>query len=273
MLVIIIFSVFCIFSSVGIEILGELSWTLYNMPRLLATPTDVYSRIFKLLLVPDALILLGCLDALYSLTFSSPEMGRNILTVDKSVQVLVNLLMLKMEDISSNMLKNVNLYERKTVSQSTTSKSTVDTTKSISHAQPPKSIKIGNTMIPTLKLPAKSQGQLNSSPLSRALTTSSQGFIPVLTIQQLQELLLKSVPKPVSMAASGNVKINVLTSSVSSTGAVGQSSIVSTGSKVIGQSPVTTGQGTKTPTAIIDTLMSSSGGGGSGHSGGFTQQW
>lgn len=267
---------FSVFFSLGIEILGELSWTLCNMPRLLATPTDVYSRIFKLLLVPDALILLGCLDALYSLTFSSPEMGRNILTVDRSVQVLVNLLMVKTEDLSSNMLKNVKLFERKTVSSKST---TIDTTKfkSVSHAQPPKSIKIGNTTIPTLKLPAKSQGQLNSSSLSRALTTSNQGFIPVLTIQQLQELLSKSVPKPVSMTASGNVKVNVLSSSVSSTGVVGQSSIVTTAvSKIIGQSSTTSvapaaGQITKTPTAIIDTLMSSSGGGDSGSA--FTHVW
>ncbi len=175
------------------------------MPHLLTTPTDVYQHIFKLLLLPDALIILGCLEALYCLTFSCTEMARNILGVAKSVQVLVDLLSV---DLGNEALKNIKVFEKKPTGTqlssvtSTTSKSTLESTKSSSNALS-KSVKISNTPISSVQLPSKQQVQLSSSPLNKVLTSTS-GFIPVLSIQQLQELLART--KPASPLSGGTVK-------------------------------------------------------------------
>ena len=169
----------CSHSSVGVETLGQLSWHPDNWPHLLATPPDVYHRLFQLLLLPDPLVIICCLDALYNLSFSSREMARNILHVEKSVHILVSLLLVKAEDLGSDMMNKVKIFEMKVVSQVSATQAVIQSVvnrkvaglKTGSGTQirngAPKTIKIGNTTIPTIqpiKSPAQSQGQLSSSP-------------------------------------------------------------------------------------------------------------
>ncbi len=164
-------------------------------------------------------------------------MARNILAVAKSVQQLVDLLSV---DLGSEALKNVKIFENKTKA-TPTSKLTVET-KSASNSFL-KSIKIGNTSVSALQLPGKSQGQLISSPLAKALATSSQSFIPVLSIQQLQELLAKSSKsKQTSLSSSSNAVMTI----------AGQSSKVTTTASKVQSSPVAMGTGQGSQSSSTD---------------------
>ena len=178
----------------------------------------------------------------------SREVAQQILLVQKSVQILVGLLVVKTEDLGT--LSKVKIFERKVVSQANSVQQAVAAANKKSGSSkvgpgtpirtvPTKSLKIGNSTIPTvqsIKLPALSQGQLGTSSLPKVLTSSGQSFIPVLSVQQLQELL-KSMP-PASRTstvtmAGGNVRVNVLsTSPAASKSPGGQSSNTPVVSKV-----------------------------------------
>ena len=239
----------------GLETLGELSQSPANIPRLVTTPSEIYQRLFQLLLLSDCQLILTCLDSLYNLS-SSIEMARKILAVDRSCEVLVDLLTLRTEEYSSEVMSRVKVVENRTTlrgnrtaqsnmplsfpktrnttsfkGQGSSSLSALATSVSqfpfrkqgqSSFKSPLKSsdigkgesklLKIGNSLIPTYQSTSKLQEQLSSSPLSRALTTlRGQKVIPVLTIQQLQDLLVKNVP---GMPRLGGVSQSVSTTSL-----------------------------------------------------------
>lgn len=229
----------------GLETLGELSWSPANKSCLVRTSTEIYQRVFRLLLLEDCELLLTCLDTLYSLSSSSVEITRNILNVETSCNVLVNLLTVRMEDFGSEGLGRVKLVEKgvperqqtqadqltaslsKTPNNPKGHQSNINSTTNLSQSQllkqgrdmllrsslkqqgvgsspditkgTPAAVKIGNKVIHTVqgskwvnKLPDQN---ISSSPVSQALTNlKGQNVIPILTIQQLQELLVKSVP-------------------------------------------------------------------------------
>ena len=206
----------------GLETLGELSRS--NIPCLLTTSPEMYQRIFQLLTLSDCELILISLDSLYNLS-TSVEIARKIIAVDRSCEVLVNLLTSKTEEFGSEAMKHVKVVENETTQQAILSKvrnatsvkgqgSTSLSALATSITQFPfrkqgqsssskstegtsKVLKIGNSLIPTLQgnKSTSKQGQLNPPPLSGALTTlGGQKVIPVLTIQQLQDLLVKNVP-------------------------------------------------------------------------------
>ena len=227
--------------------LGELAWCFHNELVIAGTPYEVYRRIFELLLLPDCFLLLTSLNTLYNLTILGDQVANNILAVERSLAVLMNLLTLQVESFGEAALAQVKLIDNGSPSSSNKSKGDAGNTtltskqvsvagkavqvrvvpggvslvgvakqgggtslKSSSVSQTPNSgtkpqmLKIGNTIIPTFNLGKKQQEQggispsplLQSSlnpvnPLVKAVLSSSIGPI---TLDQLQSLLVKSIP-------------------------------------------------------------------------------
>lgn len=222
--------------------LGELAWCFHNEVMIAGTPYKVYRRIFELLVLPDCFLLLTTLNTLYNLTILGDQIATNILAIERSLSILINLLTLQVESFGETALAQVKLIDN--LAPSNDNKSTgssvsvkqvsvsgkpgggvqlrivpvgvakqaggTNVVKSNSVSQTPcsgtkiQTLKIGNTIIPTLNLGKKSQEQGGTTP-SPLLKSSSNPVNPVvkavlpssigpLTLEQLQSLLVKTIP-------------------------------------------------------------------------------
>ena len=249
------------------------------------TPHNVYRRIFELLLLPDCFILLTALDTLYNLTVLGDQISDKIVSIDRSISTLLNLLTLRVESFGEKALACVKLID--TAPPST--KSSVDgassklTTSSGRNVQlkvlhrgtaphlaasnsskkigggssvkvnsvtqgkssgvKTQVLKIGNTLVPTLNFGKKPQesGGTTLSPLIqsssntalvKAMLATSTG---PLTLEQLQNLLVKSVPTlPLgSSTAQQSPQSSPLSVATTAQSSVSQARVAVTGSKLV----------------------------------------
>ena len=89
--------------------LGELAWCLHNEPSLNCTPTEVYHRMFCMLILPDCELVIAALEALYNLSFYGADIAESIVQVNNSIEVLVHLLTLKVESFGEEVLEQTML--------------------------------------------------------------------------------------------------------------------------------------------------------------------
>ena len=98
------------FSPSGVEILGKLSYSLPNLPLLLATPLEVYHRLLHPLLLPDCELTMITLDSLYSLTLHRPEVAQRVGVIHGLVDILVWLLAFRVESLPPRSLAQMKLF-------------------------------------------------------------------------------------------------------------------------------------------------------------------
>lgn len=93
----------------GMESIGQLAWCLHNESALSRTPPDVYQRMVQLLLVLDCQLIVTSLDTLYNLSFYGEHVARAILEVTHSVETLVHLLTVTIEDLGTSAVEGLSL--------------------------------------------------------------------------------------------------------------------------------------------------------------------
>jgi len=189
----------------GIEVFGSLCSQPANMATLISSPACLYNRLIQLLVLPDAPLLLATLETLYCLTYYSIDMPRLIFHIEGSVKILLDLLFVTVEDLKSDLSDNVEIFEIKSKTDSRRSGSLTDSKRNgnMKISRSNSGTKIGNSSLkstmkspstPVIKTP-KEKPQNKPSPLIKVLSSNGKNFIPVLTVQQLQELLGKNSSK------------------------------------------------------------------------------
>ena len=216
--------------------LGELAWCLHNEPSLNCTPTEVYRRIFRMLILPDCELVIASLEALYNLSFYGADIAETIVQVDNSIEILVHLLTLKVESFGEEVLERTmlvvpnpqlsqlsslltNQIQARTNFNSGMTSSTTNQN-SASNSTPvivlPGGVRVSNVAMATGLKPTSLQqltnqiqpslqrtsgSQLLSTSnlplkLNQSLSTQKNSFSTVLTGKQIQDLIAQLRPTP-----------------------------------------------------------------------------
>ena len=99
----------CFSTIVGLEALGELAWCLGNETPLSTTPTEIYEKMFQMLLVADFELVIASLEALYNLSFYGGDISESMVAVSRSVEVLMYLLTVQAESFGDDALARIKL--------------------------------------------------------------------------------------------------------------------------------------------------------------------
>ena len=170
----------------GMETIGQLAWCLHNESALSRTPPDVYQRMVQLLLVLDCQLILTSLDALYNLSFYGEQVARAILDVAHSVETLVHLLTVTVEDMGASAVEGLSLVhvngqveplvkENKSVSSESDTSKTTSSLTSLSMTNKPPSAQSA-TVSCVSSTSVRSSSTTSTSKLTTAVSSS-----PVMT--------------------------------------------------------------------------------------------